>query len=133
MKTERELLAEINYLRKRNSELHRRLQQKESPWQSEVNTLRLKCEWNEMYERQTYRRLLGAHNELKEIFKMIAPFYGISCEKFHTVSDNNFHDRTAEGIWANVYLNKQGEIESYRVLNLVKKLVDEKKETENDV
>ena len=125
MKTEKELLAEIAYLRKRNNELHRRLQLKESPWQSEVNSLRLRREWMEQSERQSFRRLMEAHSELKEIFKMIAPLYDIPCKIFHSVMDSNFHERTAGGVWANVYLSRKGGIESYRVTDLVKKLVND--------
>jgi len=126
MKNIEELEFEIEYLKKRNQELHRRLQQKESPWQAEVNSLRLRLEWNEKSCNFSFKRLCNAHNEMKEIFKMIAPLYDLPCKSFHSVMDDNFNDRTADGIWANVYLTKMGGIESFKILDLVKRLVSER-------
>lgn len=119
-----ELEYEVEYLRKRNAELHRRLQQKESPWQSEVNSLRLRSEYSEKRSRFDFKRMCNAHNEMQEVFKMIAPIYGIKCDTFHSVMDWKFGEKK-EGIWANVYLTKQGGIESHKVLDLVKRLVDD--------
>ncbi len=122
-----ELEFEIEYLKKRNRELHRRLQQKESPWQSEVNSLRLRVEWKDRSSFFMFGRLCRAHNEMKDIFKMIAPLYDIPCKSFHSVMDSNFNDNKAVGIWANVIVTKYGPIESYNVIDTVKRLVDEVK------
>ena len=122
-----QLEFEIAQLKKRNQELHRRLQQKDSPWQSEVNSLRLRLEWKEGSERFAFRRMCNAHNELQQIFKMIAPLYDLPCKSFHSVMDSNVNDNTADGIWANVYLTKKGGVESYNVIDTVKRLVDEMK------
>ena len=120
-----QLEAENEHLKKRNAELHRRLQQKESPWQSEVNGLRLRAEWSEKSQWFAFKRMCNAHNEMKEVFKMIAPLYDIKCDIFHSVMDSNCNDREATGIWANVYLTKRGGIESHNVLDLVKRLVSD--------
>lgn len=122
-----QLEAENEHLKKRNSELHRRLQQKESPWQAEVNGLRLKSEWNEKNMWFAFKRMCNAHDEMKQVFKLIAPRYDLPCEKFNSVMDNKFCDSEAEGIWANVYLSKMGGIESYNVLDLVKRFVNDHK------
>lgn len=122
MKNIEELEFEIEHLRKRNTELHRRLQQKESPWQSEVNGLRLRSEYSEKRSRFDFKRLCTAHNEMKEVFKLIAPIYSIKCDIFHSVMDWKFGERK-EGIWANVYLTKMGGIESHNVLDLVRRFV----------
>lgn len=124
MKDIEELEFEIEHLRKRNKELHRRLQQKESPWQSEVNSLRLRLEWKEKSCHFSFNRMCSAHDEMKEIFKMIAPLYKIPCRSFHSVMDSNFNDRAAPGIWANVFTKRN--VESYRVIDIVKQLVNER-------
>lgn len=127
-----QLEFEVEYLKKRNAELHRRLQQKESPWQAEVNSLRLRSEWSEQSSRFSFKRMCNAHNEMKEIFIMIAPLYNIPCEMFHSVMDSNFNDRSAEGIWANVYLTKRGGIKSHNVLDLVRRLTTDVKEKDDE-
>lgn len=127
-----QLEAENEHLKKRNTELHRRLQQKESPWQSEVIGLRLRSEWSEKRSRFDFRRLCNAHDEMKEVFKMIAPLYDIKCDIFHSVMDSNFHDREATGIWANVYLTKRGGIESHNILDLVRRLTTDIKEKDDE-
>lgn len=119
-----ELEFEIEHLKKRNKELHRRLQQKESPWQSEVNSLRLRLKWKEKSCDFSFKRMCRAHNEMKEIFKMIAPLCNIPCKSFHSVMDSNFNDRMADGIWANVIT--MGNVKSYKVIDIVKQLVKEK-------
>ena len=125
MNTE-ELKFENEYLKKRNKELHRRLQQKESPLQSEVNRLRLRLEWKERDCSFTFNRLVDAHREMNEIFQMIAPLYNIPCKNIHSVTNSNASDSTLQGgIWANVLIDKKGPVKSYRVINLVRKLVDE--------
>ena len=125
MKNIEELEFEIEHLKKRNQELHRRLQLKESPWQAEINSLRLRIEWKEKSCQFSFKRLCNAHKEMKEIFKMIAPLYDIPCERFHSVMDSNCNDRMADGIWANVFLTKMGGIESYKVVDVVKRLVSD--------
>jgi len=122
-----ELEYEIDHLRKRNAELHRRLHQKESPWQAEVNSLRLRSEYREKRSRFDFKRMCNAHNEMQEVFKMIAPLYDIPCKRFHSVMDSNCNDREATGIWANVYLTKMGGIESHNVLELVRRFVNDRK------
>lgn len=128
MKNIYELEFKVKYLKKRNQELHRRLQQKESPWQSEVNSLRLRIEWKDRTSFFMFGRLCRAHNEMKDIFKMIAPLYNIPCKSFHSVMDKNFNDNTSSGIWANVIISRRGPIESYNVIDTVKKAVYEMKE-----
>ena len=125
-----ELEFEIEHLKKRNKELHRRLQQKESPWQSEVNSLRLRVEWKERSSFFVFGRLCRAHDEMKDIFKMIAPLYDIPCKSFHSVIDSNFNDSTSTGIWANVIVSKHGPIDSYNVVDIVKRLVEDVKRGE---
>jgi len=121
-----ELKFENEYLKKRNKELHRRLQLKESPLQSEVNRLRLRLEWKERSCNTNFNRMLNAHKEMQEIFEMIAPLYNIPCKNFHSVMDINASDSTLRGgIWANVFIGKKGPVKSYRVINLVRKLVSE--------
>ena len=122
-----ELKFENEHLNKRNRELHRRLQQKESPWQSEVNSLRLRLEWKEQSCRFAFERMCNAHSEMKDIFKMVASLYDITCKSFHSVMDSNFNDNTLDGIWANIIVSRHGPIESYNVIDTVKKLVDEVK------
>lgn len=128
MKNIYELEFENEHLKKRNQELHRRLQQKESPWQSEVNSLRLRVEWKERSSFFMFGRLCRAHDEMKDIFKMIAPLYNMPCKSFHSVMDSNFNDNTSKGIWANVITSRRGPIESYNVIDTVKKIVDEMKD-----
>ena len=120
-----ELIFENEHLKKRNTELHRRLQQKESPWQAEVNSLRFRSEYSEKRSQFDFRRVCNAHAEMKEVFKMIAPLYGIKCDIFHSVMDSKFSNSSAKGIWANVYLTKKGGIESHNVLDLVKRLTND--------
>lgn len=123
-----ELEFENEHLKKRNQELHRRLQQKESPWQSEVNSLRLRVEWYQRTSFFTFGRLCRAHDEMKDIFKMVAPLYNIPCKSFHSVMDKNFNDSESSGTWANVITSRSGPIESYKVIDTVKKVADEVKE-----
>lgn len=127
MKNIYEFEFENEYFKKRNRELHRRLQQKESPWQSEVNSLRLRVEWKERSSFFVFGRLCMAHDEMKDIFKMVAPLYNIPCKSFHSVMDSNFNDNALKGTWANVIVSKYGPIESYNIIDTVKKLVDEVK------
>lgn len=123
-----QLEFEIEHLKKRNRELHRRLQQKESPWQAEVNSLRLRVEWYQRTSFFTFGRLCRAHNEMQDIFKMIAPLYDIPCKSFHSVMDTNVAEQIHDtGIWANVIVSNSGPIESYNVKDTVQKLVDEVK------
>ena len=121
----KQLEFENEHLKKRNTELHRRLQQKESPWQSEVNSLRLRYEWTKEHGHFSFRRLCNAHNEMQEVFKLIAPLYNIKCDIFHSVMDSKFGENGVPGIWANVYLSRKGGIESHNVLDLVRRLVDD--------
>lgn len=123
----KELEFENEHLKKRNRELHRRLQQKESPWQSEVNSLRLRLEWKENSCHFAFLRMCNAYEEMKDIFKMVALLYDIPCKSFHSVMDSNVNDNTLDGIWANVIISRHGPVESYNVIDTVKKLVDEVK------
>ena len=123
-----ELEFENEHLKKRNRELHRRLQQKESPWQSEVNSLRLRVEWYQRTSFFTFGRLSRTHDEMEDIFKLVASLYDIPCKSFHSVMDKNFNDNTSTGTWANVITSRSGPIESYKVIDTVKKAVDEVKE-----
>jgi len=126
-------LAEIERLRGVNRELHRRAQLVEAPAQSYADQLKYCRElalrgWDSRM--LDFRRMCDAHQEIQRIFLEVARVfpYPQGGAHRHSVMDSRWGEgsiATPGEIYANCYLSPQGGIQSYRVLDEVRRAIDE--------
>jgi hypothetical protein len=124
------LIAEIRSLQKTNRELHRRAQQVEAPAQSYRDQLEyIKNSYGDRWFHE-FDRVLESHQEVQRIFHELcrAYDYPMGGKYLHSVMDSNVekgHDSKEKGIYANCFLSKHGGMKSVRVLDEVRRAVDE--------
>jgi len=122
--------AEISRLRTANRELHRRVQQIEAPAHSYAQRLEHIGHVSGQAWVREFDRLIRSHTEVKRIFQELARVfeYPMNAQCFHSVMDSNCEalKDTADGaVYANCFLSKAGGMKSFRVLDEVRRAVDE--------
>lgn len=128
-KTVLSLIAEVRALRETNQKLHRRAQHTEAPRQQFKALLRqANNHWGDTLVHE-FNRLLAAHTEIQAMFRELARVYEYPQDGMHMHScmDSNveFPREKHEGVWANCFLTRQGGMKSFRVLDEVRRAVDE--------
>lgn len=124
-----ELCAEVRRLREANQQLHRRAQQIEAPRDQYKALFRQANDhWGNTWIHE-FDRLLNAHKEIKAMFMELARVYEYpqGGKHMHSCMDSNveFPREKHEGIWANCFLTRQDGMKSIRVLDEVRRAVDE--------
>lgn len=123
------LIAEVRALREANQQLHRRAQQVEAPRDQYKALLRQANDhWGDTWIHE-FDRLLEAHKEIKAMFMELTRIYEYPQDgkHMHSCMDSNveFPREKHHGVWANCFLTRQGGMRSIRVLDEVKRAVDE--------
>ncbi|HEX7911765.1 MAG TPA: hypothetical protein VF534_27240 [Paraburkholderia sp.] len=123
------LAQECERLRTANRDLHRRAQQVEAPRQQFKALLRQANDhWGDTWMHE-FDRLLEAHKEIQAMFRELARVYEypMNGDYMHSCMDSNveFPREKHPGVWANCFLSKQGGMKSIRVLDEVRRAVDE--------
>lgn len=125
----RALREEVGRLKSANQELHRRAQQAEAPRQQFKTLLRQANDrWGDTWMHE-FNRLIEAHKEIQAMFRELARVYEypMNGDYMHSCMDSNveFPREKHPGVWANCFLSKQGGMKSIRVLDEVRRVVDE--------
>lgn len=123
------LERERDAVRAANRELHRRAQQIEAPRQQFKALLRQANDhWGDTWLHE-FNRLIEAHGEIQAMFRELARVYEypMDGQYMHSCMDSNveFLREKHLGVWANCFLTKQGGMKSIRVLDEVRRAVDE--------
>jgi len=124
------LMAEIDHLREANRKLHRRAQEIEAPAQSYKDQLRyLRDSYGDRWHWE-FNRLIESHGEVKRIFHELTRLYDypMNGRCLHSVMDSNVEkcrEPKQEGVYANCFLSNTGGMKSYRVLDEVRRAVNE--------
>lgn len=123
------LEREVDALRESNRQLHRRAQQIEAPREQCKALIRqANNHWGDTWVHE-FNRLIGAHTEIKGIFLELARAYDYPQDgkHMHSCMDSNVElpSETNGGVWANCFLTRQGGVKSFRVLDEVRRAIDE--------
>ena len=118
--------AEIERLRRKNRELHRRAQAHESEQATLLRETgyheqkRLADMWSKSWKSE-FDRLMRTGQEVKTIYEVCAKVLGLPHGRYHSVGDLKFGERTEEcALWANVF-TPDG-IETFSVREVVERL-----------
>lgn len=113
--------------------MHRRAQRAESAQrklQVQLDECREFAALMRGVQRSDFNRMCAAHKEVGEIFKVLTEVYDYpeGGQALHSVSDQEGVTHRAAGVWANCYLSRRhGGVQSFRVLDEVRRAVDELK------
>lgn len=126
--SEGELRAALKELRGRYALMHRRAQV--APPAGEKATYVGRAQrsdaiadrWRDAWMRE-FNRVLASHRMIKEIYEVAAKKLGLPHGLYHSVSDLPFGRRGDGRLYANVFLTKQGGIETFDVVDTVRKAI----------
>lgn len=125
-----EARAALKASRETNRSLHRRVQElesseavkarKEGYWELRGRVDHLSQAWLREFD-----RVIFAHGQLKKVYEVAAPVLGLPYGRYHSVMDSAFikSEEMGKGVFANVYLTPKGGVETYDVVDTVRKAI----------
>ncbi|MDH1268930.1 hypothetical protein N5C81_14995 [Rhizobium pusense] len=126
--SEDELRAALKDLRGRYALMHRRAQCA-VPAKDRDGLRALADRWEKAAERRSnawlreFTRVCSGHRIFRDLYELAAKKLGLPHGMYHSVSDLPFGRRGDGRIYANVYLSPQGGIETFDVVETVRKAI----------
>lgn len=123
-----EAASALSHMMNLNTELHRRVQLAEGALQSELDHHKNTSTWRYASSRQSFKRMMNAHDELQRIYDQFRKAVPDGCDNYgyHSVSDCAYTGGTVSGaVYANRYLSKNGGIVTVRIADLAEPIIEE--------